>query len=92
MSNHIELKCQVISHCILEILFRWNLIIKVIERMKPFILCLYSCFYTKLGFSLNSSKPHIKQMLSFVFGTCCFLQTDVFAHYKSIIFKIDEFA
>mgnify|MGYP006893650281 CR=1 FL=1 len=91
MSYHIELKCQIISHRILKILFCWYLIIKVIERMKPLIFRLDSCFYTELGFNFNSSKPYIKQMLPFVFGTCCFFQTNVFAHYKSIVLKIDEF-
>lgn len=59
--------------------------------MKPLIFRLDSCFYTELSFSFNSSKPYIKQMLPFVFGTCCFFQTNVFAHHKSIVLKIDEF-
>lgn len=38
MGQHIELKCEVVSHGFLEVCFCGNFIVEVIKRMKPFIV------------------------------------------------------
>lgn len=74
MSNHIKFKGQIISHCILKVFLRRDFIIEIVERMQPFILCLYSGFHTEFCFSFYASKPYVKQMLPLVFSAGCFFQ------------------
>ena len=92
MSNHIKFKGQIISHCILKVFLRRDFIIEIVERMQPFILCLYSGFHTEFCFSFYASKPYVKQMLPLVFSAGCFFQPYMLANNKPVILKIDEFA
>lgn len=91
MSNHIKFKGQIISHCILKVFLRRDFIIEIVERMQPFILCLYSGFHTEFCFSLYASEPHVKQMLTLIFSTGSFFQSDMLAYNKPVILEIDEF-
>ena len=91
MRNHIDFKGQIIGNHFFKIRFRWYFIIEIIKRMQPFIIGFYGGFYTKSAFRLNAVKPHIQQVLLFVFGADGFYQADMLLHFKTIVFKIDEF-
>lgn len=92
MSNHVKLKGQVVSHCILKVFFCRNFIIEIVESVQPLVFRIYGCFHAKLSFGFYTVKPYIKQMLPFVFGTGSFFQSDMFAYYKTVILKIDKLA
>lgn len=92
MSNHIELKRKIVCHRLLEVGFGGNLVIEVIKGVEPFIIRFNGSFHTEPGFVFAATKPHIQQVLAFVFCAGRFLQTNMFADLVSVILEIDELA
>lgn len=90
MSDHVELEGQVICDGFLKIFLRRDLVIKVVERVQPFIIRFNSGFHHELGRSFPFSPEAIQQALFFILGGLCLHQSDVFSYHETVIFKIKK--
>ena len=60
MSNHVELKGEIISHSLLKVSFCRYLIVKVVEGVQPLVFGFDSSFYAEAGFCFNTTKPYVE--------------------------------
>ena len=68
MCEHVKLKGEVVRHGLPEVLFGGYLVIEIIESVQPLVIGFNGCFDAVTALRSSTPKPHIEQVLAFVFG------------------------